>query len=274
MKIFINNKIYNQRDAKISVIDSSFLWGYSAFTTLVAVKNKIQFIDDHIDRLFKNCKNIKLKLIWTKKQVKNILLKTLKQTKYKNARIRLAFTNGDLEKITFRTSKIKSKPKIIIIIKKIKQPKLELNKSISLKTVKTQRQFAEIKQINFIPSILAWKEAQEKGYDDGLMVDQKNNILEASTANIFCIKNNIIKTPKNNVLLGVTRKYIIKTAKELDYKVKEGNISIKELKSSNEVFITNTTTILRIINKIDNKIINKTPTITKKIENKFLEKYY
>ncbi len=79
-------------------------------------------------------------------------------------------------------------------------------------------------------------------------------VLETSTGNFFIVKNNQLITPKKGVLIGTTRNLIIKLGKK-DFTVQERNVSLGEIKMTDEAFITSTTRGIMPVVKIDNQKI-------------------
>ena len=90
------------------------------------------------------------------------------------------------------------------------------------------------------------------------MFDEKGNITEATTSNIWIIKNKNIYTPplKKNILPGVTRKKIFEIAKILKIKAKEKEIKIDSLIDVDGVFLTNSSSLLVMAKKIDKINLN------------------
>ena len=104
-------------------------------------------------------------------------------------------------------------------------------------------------------------------------------ITEGCSSNIFIIKDNVIKTtPKSNLILpGVTREFILeKVIKDSGFQMHEENFGLDELLKADEVFLTNSSQGILVIDKIDQHIIknNSENKITHKLFNsykKFLE---
>ena len=95
---------------------------------------------------------------------------------------------------------------------------------------------------NYLNSILATQDAKKRGYDEAILLDKNGNVSEAPGENIFIIKKNTLITPplSSSALDGITRKSILKFSKDLNLKTKVKNISVKELKSADEVFLSGT----------------------------------
>jgi len=95
-------------------------------------------------------------------------------------------------------------------------------------------------------------EAEDAGYTDALMLDYRGFPVEATGANLFRIKNNTIRTPKPDCFLnGITRLTVIDLAKKLGYAVEEDTITMEDLLSADEVFVTGTAAEVTAVGKID-----------------------
>ena len=126
----------------------------------------------------------------------------------------------------------------------------------------------------YLYSLLALKDALNSGFDEALILDIDDNVNEGSGENFFMIINNTIRTPKDaTVLNGITRQTVMKIARDLNYSVEETNISVDDVKSSDEAFFTGTAAEVTPIIQVDNVKINdgKPGEITKKIQKLYFD---
>ena len=83
--------------------------------------------------------------------------------------------------------------------------------------------------------------AEREGYADALMLDWRGYIAESTGANIFLIRDGVIHTPLPDCFLdGITRRTVIRLAKERGFEVVERHIPGEELPTFSEVFIVGT----------------------------------
>ncbi len=95
--------------------------------------------------------------------------------------------------------------------------------------------------------------AEEKGYNDALMLDYRGYVAEGTGANIFFIKDKNIHTPIPDCFLnGITRQTVIKLVKEKGFNLIERYILPKEINEYDEVFLTGTAAEITPIKSIDN----------------------
>lgn len=99
-----------------------------------------------------------------------------------------------------------------------------------------------LKSSNALPYVLAGIFAKENGFDAMLLVNDNKMLVEANAANVFVLKDNILKTAplEDGPLRGVFRKNLIGWAKEIGLEIKEESINPFELQKADEIWLTNT----------------------------------
>ena len=108
-----------------------------------------------------------------------------------------------------------------------------------------------LKSSNALPYVLAGIFAKENGFDAMLLVNDKKMLVEANAANVFVLKDNILKTAplEDGPLRGVFRKNLIGWAKEIGLEIKEESINPFELQKADEIWLTNTITGVQWVEK-------------------------
>ena len=149
----------------------------------------------------------------------------------------------------------KAKPTFYILAEEyVSLPAVLYTSGASLITHEHQRFLPEYKTINYITAVQLQKERKEKGAIEILFVSN-GLVLEAATSNIFIVKDGVVITPKNNVLMGITRRVTIELAQKI-YKVVERDVTTLELFSADEVFITASYKEIVPIVSVDSKVIS------------------
>ena len=111
---------------------------------------------------------------------------------------------------------------------------------VSVLTDEFQRTTPAAKLSNFIQSSQTARERLKEGYEEILMTDDRQNILEGLTSNFFAVVDGVIWTAGTGVLAGITRQFVLKLAEEADYEVIEESASLIDLPRFTEAFITST----------------------------------
>lgn len=285
MKVFINGKLYDKQDAKISVWDHGFLYGDGVFEGIRVYNNAIFKLDEHLKRLYDSAKVIELKIPYSFEELKNHLINTVKinleEEKIENAYIRLVVSRGEGD-LGLDPRKCKE-PSVIIIVDKIQlYPKEFYEKGLRLIISSYRRPSADIlspriKSLNYLNNILAKIEANNANAQEAIMLNQQGYITECTADNIFIVKDEVIKTPPPfvGILEGITRQSVLEMCQELGIKSEEVIIDVKDLLTADEVFITGTgaeIVPIRQINNIDFNIGKITKNLIEYFP-KFVEKH-
>lgn len=83
-------------------------------------------------------------------------------------------------------------------------------------------------------------EARDKGYDNALVADAMGNLAESATANVFLVKDGVVKTPIPNgtFLSGITRARHIKNLRAAGHEVREEVLNFDDVRDADEVFLS------------------------------------
>ena len=275
IKIYINGKFYKRNEAKISVFDSSVLLGDGVWDSLRYHNNKFIFLNEHLDRLYKDAKLIDLKIHITRKKLSEALKKTIKINKMKtDVHLRIVVSRG-IKSTPYQSPKVTISKPTIIIIPEYKKPDIKAyKKGLKLVTVKTIRgpinvQNPQINSLSKLNCILACIEANKKNADEALMFDINGNIATNNSTHFFFVKNNTVFTSTGKYCVtGITRQKIIDICKKNKIKVKEKNFKLNEVLNADEAFCTGSFAGIVPVNAINKRKFSlKNNPVTVKLSN-------
>ena len=277
-KIWMDGKLVEWSDAKIHVLTHTLHYGTGVFEGVRAYETSdgpaIFRLEDHTNRLFESAKLIGMQIPYDAKELNDAQSQVVKINNLKNAYIRPMCFYGS-EGMGLRADNLKVHTIIAAwdwgsylgddkILNGIKVKVTDFPKRCEKSMLHKAKASG-----NYLYSMLALKDALNSGYDEALILDIDDNVNEGSGENFFTIINNTIHTPKDaTVLNGITRQTVMKIARDLNYRVEETNISVDDVKSSDEAFFTGTAAEVTPIIQVDNVKINdgKPGEITKKIQ--------
>ncbi|PIQ88609.1 MAG: branched-chain-amino-acid transaminase [Candidatus Omnitrophica bacterium CG11_big_fil_rev_8_21_14_0_20_42_13] len=262
MKIYLNGRLLDKSDAKISVFDHGLLYGDGVFEGIRSYNCLIFRLKDHIERLYNSAAAIMLESPLSKEGMVEAIVKTLKANKLKDAYIRVVITRGEGD-LGLDPRKCKN-PSIFIIADKIAlYPEEFYKKGLEINTVPTRRNINEalspqIKSLNYLNNIMAKLEAINCKVEEALMLTQDGYLCECSGDNIFLVKGSKLLTPQTSmgILAGITRAAIMDIAVKRNMAVSEAMLTRYDLFSADEVFLTGTAAEIIPVVKIDGRRIN------------------
>ncbi|HLU94634.1 MAG TPA: aminotransferase class IV, partial [Membranihabitans sp.] len=118
------------------------------------------------------------------------------------------------------------------------------------------REYPTIKSINYMTVLLARDRLREEAAEDVLYYSPES-VTESSRSNFFIIdKNNILKTPGNNILAGITRSKVLGVSKNL-IEVQITDVTLDEVREARSAFLTSTTKGIMPVTRIDDFAINE-----------------
>ena len=235
------NLINGKAGSSISIFDRGFLYGDAVFETILVKEKKPINIKFHLKRLNKGISNLKIKN-FNEDALKNQIKKALKDQK--NCILCINISRGIAKKRGYDIE-LANKPNIVITTTRIpKYPNSYYTHGVKTKFAKTKisRNFNldNIKHSNKVDNIIATSEIS-KSYPEVILCDDKDNIIEGTSSNIFFIKKNEFYTPKlNNVGVdGIMKKIIISTLKKNKISVKTLNIKKNSINNFDAAFFCN-----------------------------------
>ena len=278
MKVYLNGKLVDRKDARISVFDHGYLYGDGVFEGIRAYSCLVFLLKEHIDRLYESAHSIMLTIPISKEEMNRAVVKTLKANKLKDAYIRIIVSRGEGD-LGLDPRKCKGHETVVIISDKIAlYPKKLYEKGMDIVTVPTVRNIPEalnpqIKSLNYLNNILAKIEAINSGHEEALMLDHLGYVAECTGDNIFVVKRKELYTPPQcmGTLRGITRDKILQVTKDLKIPTHEHVLTRHELYISEECFLTGTAAEIVPVVKVDGrKIGDGSPgAVTKRIMKEF-----
>ncbi len=248
---YFNGKIMALNKIRINPYDLGFLRGYGVFDVMRTQGNKPFLFEWHWKRFQDSAKRLNLKITISKKECENAIKKLLKLNGFKKATIRIILTGG-ASKNGFS---FEDKETLCILIEKFfPLPQEFFKEGASVITFEYLRDMPKAKITNYIAAIKMQEEKKKKKALE-IIYTHKGKALEASTSNFFIVKKGKLITPKENILLGITRNLVADLAKKNGFKIQEREIKISELFSADEVFLTASNKDIVPIVKVDGKKI-------------------
>ncbi|MCH9022409.1 MAG: branched-chain-amino-acid transaminase [Planctomycetes bacterium] len=279
LKIWLDDGLVDEADAKISVFDHGLLYGDGVFEGIRVYGKRIFELDAHIDRLFKSARAIRLPIPQNAQTLKANIEITVKANKIDDGYLRLIVTRGvgtlGLNPLICKQGQI------IIIAATVELYPKELYenglKVISASTVRNHPMSLspQIKSLNYLNNILAKLEALDRGMLEAIMYNHLGFVAEGTGDNIFIVRDGSILTPpiEAGALEGITRSVVINLAQKCGYKVTEQNLTRYDLYAADEIFLTGTAAEVIGVVELDGVRIGagKPGPITRELLKKFGE---
>lgn len=242
--VYINGKFVPREEARVSVDDHGFLYGYGLFETMRAYNGCIFRLDEHLARLLKSAGKVGLDLSGL--DLVQACRETLSANGLESARIRLTVTHGDSLELPWHEPS--GPPAVVVTAREYRPLSLDAYRRGYRVIISSFRQFRRsslrgIKPTSYLLNVLARREAVSQGFDEALLLNEDGRLTEGSTSNVFFVAGSGLVTPplESGILPGITRDLVIELAGGLEVPVAEENITPEELSRFRQAFLTAST---------------------------------
>lgn len=263
LKVYLNGSIVSLAEAKLSVFDRAFQYGDGVFEGLRCYNARIFKLDAHILRLFDSARAVHIQMPISYEEMKKAIKETVKANKFRNAHIKPIVTRGYGWKLGL-DPKNTTKPNIVIIARPVTESmygkaSIGLRLAVvSVRKIPPSCLDPRIKSLNYLVNILARAEAQASGADEAVMLDIHGFVSEGSGDNIFLVRRGMLWTPSvQSGLEGITRKTVIEMAKEASIPTHETSLTLYDVYTSDEVFVTGSGAGIVPVIEVDKKPIGE-----------------
>jgi branched-chain amino acid aminotransferase len=278
-KIWMDGSLVNWDEAKIHILTHSLHYGTGVFEGIRCYKTingqAVFRLPEHIQRLMDSGKIYLMDLRYSKDQLQEAVIDTIKANEIEECYIRLIAYYGYGK---MGVNPLPNKVSVAIALWKwdeyLRGDKQNYGARIMISSwarIDSRSMPVHAKATaNYANSALARVEALKSGFDEAIMLNANGMVVEASAENIFIVKDNILITPPvaSGALNGITRDSILTLAREkrIPYEIRD--IARDELYLADEVFLTGTAAEVKSVVEIDNRPIGdgKTGAITQRLK--------
>lgn len=254
------DKIIPYEKLEPAYLDRGIYFGDGIYEVLRSYNANIFALDDHLERMANGLAAIEITGV-DMTEIRERIIYALEQSKIANAKIYLHITRGCEPRN--HVTRADLEPSFFLTVTELPAELGIEEKCIAVATHPDLRwKKCHIKSLNLLPNVLARMAAEKKGAGEAILVDDTGLITEGAGSSFFAVLNNTIRTAPltANILPSVTRKYVLKAAKQLGLKIQEKSLTVDESIKANELFTTVTTKGIIPVTKFNEKPISNSKT--------------
>jgi branched-chain amino acid aminotransferase len=255
----INGRVFPGHEAHVSVLDNGFMFGDGVYETLRTYDGRPFHLDRHLGRLRASAERIGIAIPLDDTALATRLGAVLAHADHGESYIRFVVTRG-VGDVSYRFERV-SGPTIVILIKPLERPPdacYTEGLAVAIVSVRRNHPLAldpAIKSINLLNNILAVREAQARGCAEGLLVNERGELAEGASSNVFVVRSGELLTPplSAGILAGITRAVVLELAAELHVPAREQPLQTRDLIEADEAFISSSLRELAPIAAVDGR---------------------
>ena len=234
--VWLNGTILPLSEAKVGVTDIGLLRGFGIYEGLITHNRKPFMLADHFARMHRSAQKMGLTVAASDPEIEAAIRELVEHNvpAEKEALIRIILTGGPATGVIEFDPATPTMYILVDTFTPLEQHYLETGCTVTV--VDYHRDLAEIKSINYIKTVLLQKARKEKGALE-IVYTANGKLLEGGGSNVFIVKGGVLITPKDEIVLGITRKAVLDVVKD-QISVEEREISVEEFYGADEAFIT------------------------------------
>jgi branched-chain amino acid aminotransferase len=261
MKIWMDGKLVEESEARVSVSDHGLLYGDGIFEGMRVIAGSVFRLQRHLARLEFGAKVLALSLPYSLEEIARAVNETVRAFGQDEGYIRLLVTRGvgplGVDPTTC------PRGSVVIMVTTIKLfSEEQRERGLDMITSSYRRPSADVidvrvKSLNYLNSVLPKLEARQRNADEALLLNARGHISEAAVANVFALRGKQLWTPppSDGCLEGINRAAVMEIAPSIGLEVSERSIGRADLFAADEVFLTGSGAGVVAVRSLDGRIL-------------------
>lgn len=255
----------------IPMNDRVHFFGDGIYDATCSRNHVIYLIDEHIDRFFNSAGLLKIKLPYTKAELKSILQEMVEKVDGKEHFVYWQATRGTAPR---NHAFPDVQPNLWITITPTTSP--DMTKRMPLTSAEDTRYLhCNIKTLNLLPSVMAAEKAEEENCME-CVFHRGDIVTECAHSNVSILKDGVLKTHPNDhfILPGIAKAHLIKACRQLQIPVDETPYTVEELRAADEVIVTSSSKFCMVANSFEGRPVGgKAPKLVDSIQEVLMKEF-
>jgi len=251
----VGDKVVRIEELEPVYLDRGTFFGDGIYEVMRSYNGKIFALDEHLERFANGIGAIEIQGVDIN-ATRSRVLRAFEKAGIANAKMYFHITRGSGLRDHLPDTNIK--PNFFLTVTELEEDTRLKEKGVSVSTYPDIRwKRCDIKSLNLLPNVLARQDAAKKGCWEAVFVNDNGLITEGSSSAFFAVTGGKLQTAPltANILPSVTRKYVIKSAKNIGLKVEEESLTPVQARTAAELFLAVTTKDIIPVVKFDGQAI-------------------
>jgi branched-chain amino acid aminotransferase len=257
--VSIDGALLGPDEARVSVYDRGFLYGDAVFEVLRTYDGKPFALDEHLARLRGSSTRVALTWPFGEDVLRGEIDRAIAAAGNDESYVRIVVTRGS-GPLSLDPDTAQDPLRVVFVEPLAAPPRTAYAAGIAVVTVRARRAVDDTaaegaKVTNYLANLLALREAKGRGAQEAVVVDDRDDVVEGASSNVFVVREGRVVTPPESagILAGITRRHLLEVARRSGAPVDEAPIARAELHDASEVFITSSIRELLPVVRVDDR---------------------
>lgn len=249
--IYHNDHILPLEEARLSPGQVGLLTGWGVFTTLRVYQGLPFAFERHWARMKRDALLLGVDLCYEEERVRRAIMDLVRANNHPESMARVSFVKN--EGGLWAEAPGRPSTDLLIFTRGLVDWPAAQRLQLEPHGIFSAGPYAGAKMLSWVSHAAVLERAHAKGFDDALLVNEKDEIAECTSANVFLVRGGEVFTPplSSGCLAGITREILLEIAPRAGFPLNEKELTVKDLSNAEEVFISSTTREVAAITSID-----------------------
>jgi branched-chain amino acid aminotransferase len=239
--IFHNDRILPLGEAHLSPGQVGLLMGWGVFTTLRIYRGVPFAFERHWARMARDAARLEIQLPYEQMAVRQAVVELARANHRPEGVARLSFVRNQ-GGLWAQADDLPPTDLLLFTRELVAWPAAH-RLQVQTMGIFSAGRYAGAKMLSWVPHAAVLERAHAEGYDDTLLLNEKGQLAECTSANVFLVREGKVLTPplSSGCLAGITREILFEIAPQAGIELREQDLTLDDLSSADEVFISSTT---------------------------------
>ena len=261
MTVYLNGRFLAEEHACVSIYDRGFLYGDGLFETIRVFDGEPFLWEDHIARLETGCRVLRIVPPLSPREMRVLVLELLRRNALQEAIVRIALSRGTGPR--GYSPQGAEHPTLCVALFERPEHTPETYRLVSASLrLPADDPLPHFIHGNKLRQVLARAEAEDTGANEALMLNERGEVVEGTTTNIFWVEQSHVCTPPlDGILNGTTRAHVLRLCAALGIPSREKSTTLKKLLRTDGVFVTSSGNGIVEVSEIDGVKLKRSPVV-------------
>ena len=256
--VYLNGEFISIHQAHVSVLDRGFLFADGVYEVIPVYGRQLFRIDEHLKRLEYSLEACRISNPHTRVEWKALFNQLIEKQEVDNLSLYCQVTRGADVKRDHRFGEA-HQPTVLAMVNRLpasnKDTLIEGIRAVTVEDIRWAR--CDIKATSLLANVLMRQHAEDLGAQEAIVL-KDGRAIEGSTSNLFIVRDGKLITPpkSHQILGGITRQLILELAQKHGLPWFETDITLADLQSADEVWLSSSTKEIRPVIELDGKPVN------------------
>ncbi len=251
--IFHNDGIMPVDQARLSPGQVGLLSGWGVFTTVLLYRGEPLAFERHWARMARDAARLRVTMCYEEDFVRKAVVDLARANGRQDGMVRVSIVrnSGGL----WAEAQDRPPSDLLVFTRELVPWPATHRLMLEPRATFSAGEYAGAKMLSWVGKAAVFEKARAEGFDDALLVNEKGQLAECTSSNIFLVRDGKVLTPplSSGCLPGVTREILLEIAPAARMEILEQPLTTDDLSSAKEVFISSTTREVAAVESISPK---------------------